>query len=117
MAMADDDAPPASAGADGGNGPTRSSDESAASSRRFGAREVVVTLRVYKVVTVFSTLIAVVFVVGGFLGDADDEDGDKVIGQIGQRMQGVGENRGRAGDQAHGKLGQRQHGVGDAFPD
>mgnify|MGYP006977847276 CR=1 FL=1 len=32
-----------------------------------GARDVVVPLELYKVVTVFSTLIAVVFVVGGFL--------------------------------------------------
>jgi len=32
-----------------------------------GAREVVVPLSVYKIVTVFSTLIAVVAVVGGFL--------------------------------------------------
>jgi hypothetical protein len=33
----------------------------------FGAREVVVPLRVYKTVTVFSTLIAIVAVVAGFL--------------------------------------------------
>ena len=32
-----------------------------------GGRDVVVPLSLYKVVTVFSTLIAVVFVVGGFL--------------------------------------------------
>ena len=42
-------------------------DGDATASGRFGAREVVVPLRVYKVVTVFSTLIAVVAVVGGFL--------------------------------------------------
>lgn len=40
-------------------------DETTAGS--FGAREVVVPLRVYKAVTVFSTLIAVVAVVAGFL--------------------------------------------------
>ncbi|WP_132057663.1 DUF7315 family membrane protein [Halorussus amylolyticus] len=32
-----------------------------------GAREVVVPLRLYKVVTVFSTMFAVAFVVGGFI--------------------------------------------------
>ena len=57
--MADDD--PARSAATDDEG------EESPSSRRFGAREVVVPLRVYKAVTVFSTLIAIVFVVGGFL--------------------------------------------------
>ena len=35
--------------------------------RANGARDVVVPLRVYKAVTVFSTLFAVVFVLGGFV--------------------------------------------------
>lgn len=55
---------------DGQRAPDAPADEDrepADSAGRFGAREVVVPLRVYKVVTVFSTLIAVVLVVGGFL--------------------------------------------------
>ena len=48
-------------------GSERTVDDEPASDGRFGAREVVVPLRVYKVVTVFSTLIAVVAVVVGFL--------------------------------------------------
>ena len=55
-----------SAGTDA-DAPAGSNRESDSSTRRFGAREVVVPLRVYKVVTVFSTLIAVVLVVAGFL--------------------------------------------------
>ena len=70
-----DDAPSGPAAADDAHdpqvddadAPASSSRDAAESSRRFGAREVVVPLRVYKVVTVFSTLIAVVLVVGGFL--------------------------------------------------
>jgi len=68
-----DDAPSGPAAADDAHDPqvddadATSSRDAAESSRRFGAREVVVPLRVYKVVTVFSTLIAVVLVVGGFL--------------------------------------------------
>ena len=72
--MADDD-PSGPAAADDAHdprvdeagAPAGSSRDATESSRRFGAREVVVPLRVYKVVTVFSTLIAVVLVVGGFL--------------------------------------------------
>ena len=70
--MADDD-PSRSAAADDALDPqvddadATSRRDATESSRRFGAREVVVPLRVYKVVTVFSTLIAVVLVVGGFL--------------------------------------------------
>ena len=52
---------------DGAAPDTYSEDREPTRSGRFGAREVVVPLRVYKVVTVFSTLIAVVAVVGGFL--------------------------------------------------
>ena len=40
--------------------------EGASTAERSGARDVVVPLELYKVVTVFSTLIAVVLVVGGF---------------------------------------------------
>jgi len=72
--MADDDPSRSAAADDAHDTPVddaadcaRSSRDATESSRRFGAREVVVPLRVYKVVTVFSTLIAVVLVVGGFL--------------------------------------------------
>jgi hypothetical protein len=50
----------AATGRDGGRG-------GADGTGRSGARDVVVPLSLYKIVTVFSTLIAVVAVVGGFL--------------------------------------------------
>jgi len=51
----------------GANSRGASDEEPADSGGRFRSRDVVVPLPVYKVVTVFSTLIAVVAVVGGFL--------------------------------------------------
>ncbi|WP_158057380.1 DUF7315 family membrane protein [Halorussus halophilus] len=44
-----------------------SSDDDHDSEGERSAREVVVPLRIYKVVTVFSTMFAVAFVVGGFI--------------------------------------------------
>jgi hypothetical protein len=56
-----------------------------------GSREVVVPLRLYKTVTVFSTLFAVVFVLGGFVlldvatrrGVADFSEIDPVLASLG----------------------------------
>ena len=53
-------------GDDGEDGPTDDATRPVATGSH-GGRDVVVPLSLYKTVTVFSTLIAVVFVVGGFL--------------------------------------------------